>query len=638
MIGMVCGPAIAKLTKLGSLDMSAPDSGVAKPLKGLRGKSTGKAAGAGQLKMLKRLPEILRFLPGKAQNLRTYFLCMQCWLGGSDADIEAMLTYLVGKCAAGPRAVLRSDAGPAKPVEHPDVGCYHPDMPGRLASHADLLPRLATHADLLPRPANANGTIGVLVMRACLLAGDTAHCDAVIRALEARGLAVRAAFASGLDARPAVEMFLSDENRPDAPLSPTGFSLVGGPAFDDSPAAEAMLAKLDIPYVAAHAWKFQTLERWGGSGSGRDRGLGSVEAAMMTALPELDGATGPLAFGGRGGAQPAPEGPDASGGKDGVQAMQPCAERIERLADRIAKLAALRRSTPCGRKVAIALCGFAPNAGAVGSAADLAVFEALFNMLDAMKAEGYALTPPKSPEELRRMILDADGGRIAAIAARIPADSIVREDPCIAKVEAQWGPAPGRVQANGAEVFVLGRQIGDVFVGVQPGFGHEGDPMRLLFEKGFAPTHAFAAFHRWIRDDFAADAVLHFGMHGALEFMPGKQSGLSGACWPGRLIADLPNIYLHAANTPSEAALAKRRSAATIITHLTPPLSRGPLQRADRSEIHPRPLAQGRCRGPRARRARGSDPGRGPRARSVPGRAGVGESRGRGRRPLVQGP
>ena len=78
-------------------------------------------------------------------------------------------------------------------------------------------------------------------------------------------------------------------------------------------------------------------------------------------------------------------------------------------------------------------------------------------------------------------------------------------------------------------IFVLGEQFGNIFVGVQPAFGYEGDPMRLLFEKGFAPTHAFSAFYRWLREDFAADAVLHFGTHGALEFMPGKQAGMSGA-------------------------------------------------------------------------------------------------------------
>ena len=133
------------------------------------------------------------------------------------------------------------------------------------------------------------------------------------------------------------------------------------------------------------------------------------------------------------------------------------------------------------------------------------------------------------------------------------------------------------MQSDGQGVFVLGAQLGKVFIGVQPTFGYEGDPMRLLFEKGFAPTHAFAQFYLWLRNTLEADAVLHFGMHGALEFMPGKQSGPSATCWPDRLIGDLPNLYLYAANNPSEASLAKRRSNAITVTHMTPPLAQAGL-------------------------------------------------------------
>ena len=118
-----------------------------------------------------------------------------------------------------------------------------------------------------------------------------------------------------------------------------------------------------------------------------------------------------------------------------------------------------------------------------------------------------------------------------------------------------------------------------MFVGVQPAFGYEGDPMRLLFEKGFAPTHAFSAFYRWLREDFGAHAVLHFGTHGALEFMPGKQAGLSGECWPDRLIGDLPNFYIYASNNPSEGTLAKRRTGAALISYLTPPVANAGLYR-----------------------------------------------------------
>jgi magnesium chelatase subunit H len=139
--------------------------------------------------------------------------------------------------------------------------------------------------------------------------------------------------------------------------------------------------------------------------------------------------------------------------------------------------------------------------------------------------------------------------------------------------------APGKQLADGRSIWVLGERFGNVFVGIQPAMGYEGDPMRLLFERGFAPTHAFSAFYRWLREDFGAHAVLHFGTHGALEFMPGKQAGLTGDCWPDRLIGDLPNFYLYASNNPSEGTIAKRRAGATLISYLTPPVAQAGLYR-----------------------------------------------------------
>jgi magnesium chelatase subunit H len=250
------------------------------------------------------------------------------------------------------------------------------------------------------------------------------------------------------------------------------------------------------------------------------------------------------------------------------------------LAARVSKLVALKRSRRAERKVAIVIFNFPPNAGNVGSAAYLSVFESLFHTLTAMQAQGYSVDVPPSIDALREAVLKGNAERHGADAnvhTVIGTDDHVRREPWLKEIEAQWGPAPGRQLSNGRGIFVLGKQLGNVLISVQPSFGYEGDPMRLLFEKGLAPTHAFSAFYRYLREDFAADAVLHFGTHGALEFMPGKQSGLSGACWPDRLINDLPNIYLYASNNPSEGAIAKRRSGATLISYLTPPVSQAGL-------------------------------------------------------------
>lgn len=564
-VGIISDPQIVKLTKMGDLDMSLPASGAMAFLKKLRGsKSPSGSSGEKQMAMLRRLPKILRFIPGKAQDMRAWFLSMQYWLGGSDDNIESMVRYLVSRYAPN-RDWNKVKA--AAPVDYPDVGLYHPDVPARVF----------TDPALLPKPDGMTATVGLLMLRSYILASDTAHYDAVIRAFEARGIACVPAFASGLDGRPAIDAFMSD-NRIDTLVSLTGFSLVGGPAYNDSLAAIAALAALDAPYVAAHPLEFQTLGQW----STTDGGLGPVETTMLIALPEIDGATNPTVFAGR---------HDANGCQGcakncaaptdhASRVMAPCPERIEALAEKVFRLATLRRSDTAKRKVGIVLYGFPPNAGAVGTAAYLGVFESLLNTLHAMKAEGYDVTPPTSVEALRDLVLKGNAaafGQPANVAARIPASELVRRSRWLAETEKVWGPAPGRAQSNGADVFVLGHQFDNVFVGIQPVFGYEGDPMRLLFEKGFAPTHAFTAFYDWMKRDFGADVLLHFGMHGALEFMPGKQAGLSGKCWPDRLIGNLPNVYLYAANNPSEATLAKRRSNAVTITHLTPPLAQSGL-------------------------------------------------------------
>jgi len=574
-ICMASAAEVVKLTRIGAFDMDKPASGPMAMLKKLRGTKDKKATGgAAQMKMLRRIPQMLRFIPGTAQDVRAYFLTLQYWLGGSDANLLNLVRHVIDRGAAGPRRGMRGQVKVQAPVDYPEVGVYHPRMEERMSAELSALPRVDA--------ANARGTVGVLLLRSYLLSASAGHYDGVIAALEARGLNVVPAFAAGLDSRPAIEQFFMHEGRTtvDAVVSLTGFSLVGGPAYNDAKAAEDILARLDVPYVAAHPVEFQTLDGWGGN----DRGLLPVESTIMVAIPELDGSTSPMVFGGRPGAA----GVTCSGCQhactfkesDTPNDMASCPERALMLAARVAKLVALKRSERAERKVAVVVFNFPPNAGNIGSAAYLSVFESMFHTLGAMQAQGYTVQMPDSIDALRTAVLHgnaAQHGADANVHTLISVDDHVRRERWLKEIEAQWGPAPGRQLSNGSGIFVLGRQFGNVLVAVQPSFGYEGDPMRLLFEKGLTPTHAFSAFYRYLREDFKAHAVLHFGTHGALEFMPGKQSGLSGNCWPDRLIDDLPNIYLYASNNPSEGAIAKRRSGATLISYLTPPISQAGL-------------------------------------------------------------
>ena len=586
---MVCALSasdVTKLTRMGKFDMAAPATGAMALLKRLRGKppASGEGAskvtaGARQMQVLRTLPKILRFIPGTAQDLRAYFLTLQYWLSGSEQNIAHMIEFLVDRYADGARKTLRGTAKTHEPVAYPEVGIYHPQM-----KHASAVNCMSEKIEALPLVATAGqrGTVGILLMRSYLLAGNADHYHGVIAAMEARGLRVIPAFATGLDGRPAIDAFFLKDGRStiDALVSLTGFSLVGGPAYNDARAAEDILAKLDVPYLAVTPVEFQTLDQWASS----SRGLLPVESTMMVAIPELDGAAGSMVFGGRGSSEKIACTGCVKNCKFTNEAeahdMHRCVERADMLAARAAKLVDLRRSDRATRKVAAVIFNFPPNAGNTGTAAFLSVFESLFNTLVVMKREGYAVDLPASIDDLRNRIINGNATRFGAAAnvhARIPANDHVKRERQLKEIEAQWGPAPGKHQSDGSSIFVLGERFGNVFVGIQPAFGYEGDPMRLLFEGGFAPTHAFSAFYRWLREDFAASAVLHFGTHGALEFMPGKQSGMSAMCWPDRLIGDLPNFYLYASNNPSEGTIAKRRAAATLISYLTPPVAQAGL-------------------------------------------------------------
>ncbi len=605
MVCIMSASPVSQLTRMGQLDMSRQPTGLMGLLRKLRPKVAGNAAGntsgraAGhprdksskpsahngidsgqrQMKMLRTLPKLLRFIPGTAQDLRAYFLVLQYWLAGSQANMTSLVQLLVQRYAQGPRKSLRAVGPPGDPIQYPDQGLYHPGLKLASSQTKGADPRfsvpassaddirsygIVTDKDDLPRVARSgrNGRVGILLLRSYLLAGNTDHYDGVITALEAQGLQVLPVFAAGLDARPAIESYFFNNGQVqiDCLVSLTGFSLVGGPAYNDAKAAERMLAKLDVPYLNVAPVEFQTLEQWEKS----ERGLLPVESTMMVAIPELDGATGPSVFGGRTG--------EAQDGQD----MRSHSERAFALASRIRKLVDLRASSRAERKIAIVLFNFPPNAGNTGTAAFLSVFQSLFNTLARMKAEGYQVDLPANAEALRKQIVEGNAqqfGAPANVLHRIQVDDYVRRQPWLKDIEAQWGPAPGKHWTDGQSIWILGAQFGNVVVGIQPGMGFEGDPMRLLFAKGSTPTHAFNAFYRYLRFEFGAHALLHFGTHGALEFMPGKQVGLSSECWPDRLIGDTPNIYLYAANNPSEGTIAKRRAYATLVSYLTPSIT-----------------------------------------------------------------
>ena len=170
MICVIAASEIVKLTKMGALDMAKPASGALKLIRKLRGSSKPSVeSGARKMAMLRRLPRILKFIPGKSQDLRVWFMCMQYWLGGSDENMHAMLTLLVSRYA---KSIDLPELDAPEPVEYADVGLYHPSLKNRITTELAKLPK-----------AGKKGTVGLLLMRSYILSGDAAHYDAVIAPL-----------------------------------------------------------------------------------------------------------------------------------------------------------------------------------------------------------------------------------------------------------------------------------------------------------------------------------------------------------------------------------------------------------------------------------------------------------------------
>jgi magnesium chelatase subunit H len=541
------------------------------------------------LKWAERLPALLRFVPnaGRLRDAKNYLLLVSYFLQPTPNNIKSMILLALKEYAAGDR--LDAIDIPA-PEALPSVAIYHPDAPGLFESFEAYEQWYATRSpkykDQSPKingsSLNADATIGLLLMRPQIVSNSRKHYDGLIRAIEAERLSVVPAISTLMDNREACEKFFIG-TRASSPqleqaggvrtaqseqagglrtarvsqiVSLTGFSFVGGPAMNDSEAAADFLSELNIPYRSLVSLDTQTIESWRESFTG----LNPVQTGMQIAIPEIDGATEPHVFGGISGRDVEPA---------------PLPDRCRRIARRLKRWNHLQTTPRAELKIALVIYCFPPTKGNIGTAADLDVFASLIRILHELKRDGYDVELPRTADDLRNRVLGGNSeefGTTANILHRMSVEEY--RDLCrfAGDIEAEWGAAPGKINSSGDQLLIQGICLGNIFIGVQPTFGYEDDPMRLLMSKGGTPHHGFAAFYSYVEKVFAADAVIHVGTHGAMEFMPGKQVGLSSECWPDRLIGELPNIYIYSVNNPSEGAIAKRRSYAALVSYLTPPI------------------------------------------------------------------
>ncbi|CAJ1416496.1 unnamed protein product [Effrenium voratum] len=599
-------------TKVGSFAMSGGGGGMPPAVRSLISSLTGQREEdriAGYTKFLKTGPKLLQFLPqlGPIPDLRRWLQSYALWSGGGRANVAKMLRYLAHEFGQLESAGTDGTAGdetsgnPLEVVEIPQVGLLHPArkfafQPGPFwQSPRDYLDWYRSYkpeafTERWPR-------VAVLLYRKHVVSELSYIWQLVNYFEEKHQILPIPIFIQGVDAHIAVrDLLTSDAEREavasgkvpknrtlseeaievDAVVNTIGFPLVGGPAGSmeggrNSEIAKEILTSLNVPYFVAAPLLIQDVNSW------REQGIGGLQGVVLYALPELDGAIDAVALGGL-----------VPGGD-----IELLPDRVDRLAGRLKRWVRLRRTPSAQRKVAIILYGYPPGIGATGTAALLNVPQSLHRLLVAMKEQGYDVGDlPEDPEELIREITAGDqaadsgagfGDRaeLAKGAAQVEVQQLAEWLPRDSQeaVESKWGEglAQSGIRAMGSALLLGGRKQGNVWLAVQPPLGVPGDPMRLLFERDMTPHPQYVAFYKYIENELEADAVVHFGMHGTAEWLPGKPLGNMGSCWPDQLLGPLPNVYLYAANNPSESILAKRRGYGCLVSYNVPPYARAGL-------------------------------------------------------------
>lgn len=579
---------LMSLTQLGQFAIGDKPKGMPKPVKFILDKfSSGREEDklAGYLSFLKAGPKLLKFVPiGKVQDLRHWLIIYSYWNAGGADNVAALFWFLAEK-------YLGLSVGPIpEPLETPNMGLLHPEYQGYFTSPQRYLQwyRNQYHQTSEPRPV-----IALLLYRKHVITKQP-YIPQLIRAFEQAGLLPLPIFINGVEAHVAVRDWLTTDYEQqqrrqgtveisslsaeavsvDAIVSTIGFPLVGGPAGSmeagrQVEVAKRILSAKNVPYFVAAPLLIQDIYSW------TRRGVGGLQSVVLYALPELDGAIDTIPLGGLVG--------------DRIYLVP---ERVQRLTRRVRQWVALRQKPPSERKIAILLYGFPPGYGATGTAALLNVPKSLINLLQALRDQGYDVGEiPSDGEELIQQVKAADerlpDPSNPAATTTVTVKTLERWLGYLltSRIQHQWQSLSKtgiRTLENGdapeeSQYLLGGVSLGKIWIGVQPPLGLAGDPMRLMFERDLTPHPQYAAFYKWLQNDFQADAVIHFGMHGTVEWLPGSPLGNTGYSWPDILLGNLPNLYLYAANNPSESILAKRRGYGTLISYNVPPYGRAGL-------------------------------------------------------------
>jgi cobaltochelatase CobN len=416
--------------------------------------------------------------------------------------------------------------------------------------------------------------VAVVFYRAHELSGNTAFVDTLCEALAQRGATPLPVFCASLRSADAQ---LAELMKPADAVITTVLAAGGSAAADGTGEGDwdaGLLAGLDVPVLQGLCLT-SSRAQWEASNAA----LAPIDAAMQVAIPEFDGRliTVPFSF--------KEEGPD------GIPRYAADPERAARLAGIAVRHARLARTPNAAKRVAIMLSSYPTKHSRVGNAVGLDTPASAVALLRAMREAGYDLGDgfPEDGDTLIHALIAAGGhdtewlteDQLRAAPARVPLAAYR----CFfsdlpnglgSSIQAHWGAPPGELYTDesSGDIVLACLRFGNVVLMIQPPRGFGENPVAIYHDPDLPPSHHYLAAYRWLAGDFRADAIVHLGKHGTLEWLPGKGLGLSAQCAPDAVLGDLPLVYPFIVNDPGEGTQAKRRGHAVIVDHLVPPMAR----------------------------------------------------------------
>ena len=493
-------------------------------------------------------------------------ICRYCASRGPENEY-GMFHYVAGLYGL-------TDVPAPEPIVQRTEGLYHKGFP-----------RDITRDDYIPTLKKDRLTAGILFASTLWVYNNLEQIDALTEELESRGMNVIPAFYSAVSyssegnpgAKPVLLKYFTDGERPivDVLIVVTSFSVMANSreikGVGTADCENYYRNVLNVPVIHAitvtgdyHDYEADKI------------GLGKHDIASNVAFPEIDGNIigYPICYT-----------PKKSGMKHGI----PIPDRVQRITDLAYNWARLRHIPVSQRKVAILIWQSRPNSGCIGNAAGLDTPESIASVMRELSDKGYTVeNPPADSRQLMDEILDGvtnDLDNLSSDTLRkkavdlVPVKDYIKEYSNVPEwdrqqMEKDWGAPPGTICTDGKDIVIPGLIKGNVFIGYQPLRGLAEKMEQNIHDPVLFAQHQYLAYYRWIRDVFKADMVIHVGTHGTIEWLPGKNVGMSVKCDPDIVLGGLPNLYPYIIDDPGEGIQCKRRISSVLIGHMPPSMAR----------------------------------------------------------------